>query len=398
MRLAYLTTTYPEVSHTFIRREIRELERLGYEVERLSIRETPNALVDPLDLAEVERTYYCLPRLRRELLRALPMNPLRLLRALWTTIQMTRVSHRGLLVNLAYLAEAITITHWLKQRRIQHLHVHFGTNAAATARLVAQLGGPPYSMTIHGPAEFDAAIGFSLGPKIEEARFVIAITDYCGAQLRRWVEPEHWHKIRVVRCAVEDELFDLARPIEPDCRTLVCVGRLTAQKGQLLLLDAVRRLVEEGVDLKLVFAGDGEMRPQVEQRIAEYQIESHVEITGWIDGEEVTRRLQDSRAMVLPSFAEGLPVVIMEAMALSRPVLSTYIAGIPELVEPGRNGWLVPAGSVDALCAAIRELMETPVARLDEMGQAGSIAVRERHHLPTEVSRLEKHFKEFVES
>ncbi len=198
-------------------------------------------------------------------------------------------------------------------------------------------------MTIHGPAEFDAAIGFSLGPKIEEARFVIAITDYCGAQLRRWVEPEHWHKIRVVRCAVEDELFDLARPIEPDCRTLVCVGRLTAQKGQLLLLDAVRRLVEEGVDLKLVFAGDGEMRPQVEQRIAEYQIESHVEITGWIDGDEVMRRLLDSRAMVLPSFAEGLPVVIMEAMALSRPVLSTYIAGIPELVEPGTQ-WLARAG------------------------------------------------------
>ncbi len=398
MRLAYLTTTYPEVSHTFIRREIQELERLGHEVERLSIREPGSTLVDPSDLSEVGRTYYCLPRLRREILGALRLNPIRLLQALWTTIQMGRVSHRGLVVNLAYLVEAITIRRWLRQKGIQHLHVHFGTNAAATARLVRRLGGPPYSMTIHGPAELDSAIGFSLGPKIEDAEFVVAITDYCGAQLRRWIDPAHWDKIRIVRCAVEDPLFDKARPIEAGCRTLVCVGRLTAQKGQLLLLEAIRRLVEEGVDLNLVLAGDGEMRPQIEQRIAEYQLEDRVEITGWIDSNEVPRRLLDCRAMVLPSFAEGLPVVIMEAFALRRPVLSTYIAGIPELVEPRKNGWLVPAGSVDALATAIRELMETPIARLNEMGEQGSVAVRERHHLPTEVSRLEKYFKEFVKS
>jgi len=396
MRLAYLTTAYPEVSHTFIRREIQELERLGYEVERLSIREPANTLVDPADLAEVDQTYYCLARLPREILGALPRSPLRLLRALWMTLQMARISHRGLIVNFAYLAEALTLTRFLERKRIQHLHVHFGTNAAATARLIRALGGPPYSMTIHGPAELDSALGFSLGPKIEDAAFVVAITDYCGAQLRRWVDPDHWHKIRVVHCAVEEALFDAAAPIDPDCRSLVCVGRLTAQKGQLMLLEALRKLVDEGVELRLVLAGDGEMRPQVEQRIAEYRLEDHVEITGWIDSQEVARRLLDSRALVLPSFAEGLPVVIMEAFALRRPVLSTYVAGIPELVEPGRNGWLVPAGNVDALSEAIRALMETPAERLGEMGRAGADAVRARHHLPTEVSRLEKIFQEFV--
>lgn len=398
MRLAYLTTSYPEVSHTFIRREIEELERLGYEVDRLSIRQPGSTLVDSNDIAEVERTYYCLARLRREILPALAVNPVRLFRALWTTIQMGRLSHRGLLVNLAYLAEALVITRRLRQRKIDHLHVHFGTNAAAAARLVARLGGPPYSMTIHGPAELDSAISFSLGQKIEEARFVIAITDYCSAQLRRWVGTEHWDKIRVVHCAVEEKLFDEARPITSDCKTLVCLGRLTAQKGQLMLLEAIRRLVEEGVDLKLVLAGDGEMRPQIEQMIAEYELGDHVEITGWIDSEEVSRILLESRAMVLPSFAEGLPVVIMEALALQRPVLSTYIAGIPELVVPGENGWLVPAGSVDALCSAIREVMSTSTEQLNSMGRNGSVAVRNHHHLPTEVSRLEKIFKEFVRS
>lgn len=396
MRLAYLTTSYPEVSHTFIRREILELERLGHHVERLSIRPPNSTLVDPDDLAEVERTYYCLPRLPREILPALRVDPRRLLGALWMTLQMARVSHRSLLVNLAYLAEALTITRRLRERDVQHVHVHFGTNAAATARLVKALGGPGYSMTIHGPAELDSAIGFSLGAKIEDAEFVVAITDYCGAQLRRWVGLEHWEKIRVVHCAVPEALFDRARPIDPQNRTLVCVGRLTPQKGQLLLLDAVRRLVEDGVDLRLVLAGDGEMRGQVEERIRAFQLEEHVEITGWIDASEVTRRLTEARAMVLPSFAEGLPVVIMEAFALARPVLSTYIAGIPELVKDGENGWLVPAGNVDALTAALRAAIETPTPRLDEMGQAGLQAVRASHHLPTEVSRLEKHFREFV--
>lgn len=398
MRLAYLTTTYPEVSHTFVRREILGLERLGHSVDRLSVRRPGSTLVDADDRAEALRTWYALDALRSELLPALAVSPVRLLGALWMTLQMARASHRGLLVNLAYLLEALVVRRRLEENRVEHLHVHFGTNAATVARLVRKLGGPTYSMTIHGPAELDQAIGFSLGPKIEDAAFVVAITHYCGAQLRRWVDPAHWDKIRVVHCAVPESLFDRATPIAPDSRTLVCVGRLSAQKGQILLLDGLRRCLDDGVDLKLVLAGDGEMRPEIEARIAELGLEEAVEITGWIDADEVARRLADARALVLPSFAEGLPVVIMEAFALARPVLSTYIAGIPELVRPGENGWLIPAGSVEDLSVAIRELMDTPVDRLAEMGLAGQRAVRERHHIPTEVSRLEKHLQEFVPS
>ncbi|MCB9725354.1 MAG: glycosyltransferase family 4 protein [Spirochaetaceae bacterium] len=398
MRIAYLTTSYPEVSHTFIRREILALEALGHEVDRLAIRPPESHLVDADDIAEAELTYYCLPNLLRDLPRALWTSPLRLWAALRMTLAMARVSHRGLVVNLAYLLEAIALARRLRERGIQHVHVHFGTNAAAAARLVKALGGPTYSMTIHGPAELDNAIGFSLGPKIEDAEFVVAITDYCGAQLRRWVAPEHWEKIRVVHCAVPDGLFEQATPIARETNTLVCVGRLTAQKGQLLLLDALRQVLDEGLDAKLVLAGDGEMRPEVERRIAGHRLEEHVEITGWIDAPEVARRLQAARAMVLPSFAEGLPVVIMEALALCRPVLSTYIAGIPELVVPGQSGWLVPAGNVEAIARAMREILETPTERLDEMGREGARAVHERHHLPTEVSRLEKIFREYVRS
>ena len=235
-----------------------------------------------------------------------------------------------------------------------------------------------------------------LGYTYDAAGFVVAITDYCGAQLRRWVTPEHWDKIRVVHCAVPDGLLERARPIDPDCRTITCIGRLCEQKGQLLLLEALRRVLDGGDELRLVLGGDGEIRDLVEERIAALDLTDHVEITGWIDADEVATRLLASRAMVLPSFAEGLPVVIMESLAVGRPVLSTYIAGIPGLVEPGTHGWLVPAGSVDALVEALREVARTPTDRLDEMGRAGTAAVRARHHLPTEVSRLEKCFQEFV--
>ncbi len=397
MRLAYLTTSYPEVSHTFIRREILGLEALGHDVERLAIRRPGSELVDPDDQAEVGRTWYCLPELLRALPSALLVSPVRLLGALWMTLSMARTSHRGLVVNLVYLLEALVIARRLRERPVDHMHVHFGTNAATVARLVKRLGGPSYSMTIHGPAELDQTIGFSLGPKIEDAAFVVAITSYCSAQLRRWVGHEHWDKIRVVHCAVPESLLDRARPIDPESRRLVCVGRLSEQKGQLLLLDAVERVVAEGVELKLVLAGDGEMRGEVETRIRERGLEDHVEITGWIDADEVASQLARARALVLPSFAEGLPVVIMEAFAMARPVLSTYIAGIPELVRPDQNGWLVPAGDTAALADALRDLMATPVETLDAYGRDGHAAVRAEHHLPTEVSRLEKIFREFVQ-
>ena len=396
MRLAYLTTSYPEVSHTFIRREILEVERLGHEVDRLSIRAPESVLVDAEDVSDANRTWYCLPRLKSEIWGALLVSPLKLLTALVATIQLARLSHRGPVVNLAYLVEALLVARRLREQDVDHLHVHFGTNAATVAYLARLLGGPTWSMTIHGPAEFDSAIGFSLERKIESAAFVVAITDYCGAQLRRWVTPEHWDKIRVVHCAVPDSLLERARPVDPDCKTIACIGRLCEQKGQLLLLEALRRVLDGGDELRLVLGGDGEMRGLIEERIAALDLTDHVEITGWIDADEVATRLLASRAMVLPSFAEGLPVVIMESLAVGRPVLSTYIAGIPELVEPGAHGWLVPAGSVDALVEALREVARTPTDRLDEMGRAGTAAVRARHHLPTEVSRLEKCFQEFV--
>lgn len=394
MRLAYLTTQYPKVSHTFIRRELRELEERGHYVLRLAIRPADSAIVDPADLEEAGKTIHCLaqpwPRLLAGQLRTVLTRPLRFARAVKMAWAMGRRSERGLLRHFAYLAEAAWLLQQLHRHRIEHLHVHFGTNAAAVARLIRCMGGPPYSMTVHGPDEFDSPRSSCLGPKQADAAFVAAISDYCSAQLRRWAAPQDWSRIHVIRCGVSARFLRDHEPIDPASRTLVCVGRLCPQKGQLLLVEAVGRLHREGLDVRLVLAGDGEMRQVLEGRTAELGLGEHIRITGWIGEDEVRRHLLAARAMVLPSFAEGLPVVIMEALALGRPVISTYVAGIPELVRPAETGWLVPAGNVYELAAAMKEALLAPVEQLDAMGSAGRRRVAQLHDAAIEAGRLEE--------
>jgi glycosyltransferase involved in cell wall biosynthesis len=172
---------------------------------------------------------------------------------------------------------------------------------------------------------------------------------------------------------------------------------LSEQKGHLLLIEAASRLAALGLSFKLVFVGDGPLRPQIEALIAQYGLQDHIEITGWASSNDVQQQILASRAMVLPSFAEGLPVVIMEALALSRPVISTYVAGIPELVEPEKCGWLVPPGSVEALTAAMRTALQLPVEKLEQMGRAGAERVASQHDAKQEATRLAALFPSNIE-
>lgn len=390
MRIAYLVTAYPEVSHTFIRREILEIEQRGHPVLRLSVRRPTSTLVDPLDVEEEGRTHYLLAqpgRLALATLRTL-LRPREFARALGRTLALSRKSDRGLVRHLAYLAEACLVRELTAADGTEHLHVHFGTNAAAVGMLTHLLGGPRWSFTAHGPDEFDAPVALSLGDKVADAAFTVAISHFGSAQLKRWSRPEHWDRIAIVRCTIGSEFEEPAGPIPRDSRTFVSIGRLSAQKGQLLLVDAFAKLIDSGVDANLILAGDGELRDEVEARIRHYGLGDRVRITGWVTSDEIRKLLQESRALVLPSFAEGLPVVIMEAFALGRPVISTFVAGIPELVEPGRSGWLVPAGAPEPLVCALEEALAAPVEELDAMGRLGREQVLARHSTPREVDIL----------
>ena len=398
MKIAYFVNQYPKVSHSFIRREIVALETLGFPIERFALRGWDGDLVDREDLAERGRTKYVLGQgllpVILAFLRESIVQPLSMLHGLRWTMRLARYSDRSSLRHVVTLAEAA----WLKVRLVSlgvsHVHAHFGTNSAEVVMLCHALGGPGYSFTVHGPEEFDKPAALHLREKIEHSRFVVAISSFGRSQLYRWVNRVHWPKIKVVHCGLEHAFHEVASVPVPAEPRLVCVGRLCEQKGQLLLIEAARLLSERGHQFELVLAGDGEMRPEIEAVIARYALGDKVRITGWISSDQVRAELLAARAMVLPSFAEGLPVVIIEAMALRRPVLTTYVAGIPELVEDGRNGWLFPAGSVDKLVDAMANCLSMDLDQLQLMGDAARERVLLRHDVDTEVAKLARHFRD----
>ncbi|WP_435022682.1 glycosyltransferase family 4 protein (plasmid) [Tundrisphaera sp. TA3] len=396
MKIAYLLPIYPEVSMVPMRREIVAMEELGVPMERFALRWTSDQLVDVVDRREQARTRAIISvgalGMIGAMLRTAITRPGRFFRAFGEAIRMGRKSEKGLLRNLIYFAEACVFLGWMKQGGFTHVHCHFATNATLVAMLCRIMGGPPYSFTMHGPEEFDAPRPLGLKEKIRHADFVVAITDFTRSQLYRWADYADWGKIRIVRCGVDRMFLDAEKTPVPDVPRLINIGRIVEQKGQLLLIQAAAKVIREGIECELVIVGDGPMRGEAQRLIDEYGIGDRVRITGYKSGPEVREEIRQSRALVLPSFAEGLPVVIFESLAMGRPVISTYIAGIPELVENGRCGWMVPAGSVDALARAMREALSTPVEEMDRMGREGARRVAEFHDARVEAARLASWF------
>jgi glycosyltransferase involved in cell wall biosynthesis len=396
--VAYLVNQYPKVSHTFIRREILALEQQGVSVTRFALRGWDAEVTDSADIEERARTHYVLEGgalpLAGAVVATIVRAPSRFARALVSALRMSRRSPRSWPYHLVYLAEAAWLCRQLRAAGVAHLHAHFGTNGAEVALLVRELGGPPYSFTVHGPEEFDAPEALHLRAKIEKAAFVVAISSFGRSQLYRWIDADHWPKVRVVHCGLDAQFESSLSGTPVVGARLVCVGRLCEQKGQLLLLDAVKVVLDRGKALTLVLAGDGELREAIERKIDALGLREHVSITGWIDSARVRTEILAALALVLPSFAEGLPVVIMEAMALRRPVLSTFVAGIAELVRPGLDGWLVPAGDVHALADAIERCLETPAPILTRMGDDAHARVVARHSIAVEAGKLAELFRE----
>lgn len=395
-KLAYFINQYPKVSHSFIRREILAMERQGFEIQRIALRGWDAELVDAEDMRERERTRYVLQagviRLIVAALAIFIRRPVRFFLALKLALKMGIHADRWWPFHLVYLAEACRIVPWLKESGASHVHAHFGTNSTEVVMLLNALGGPSYSFTVHG-SEFDRPEFLKLREKIRHATFVVAISSFGRSQLYRWAEYADWPKVNVVHCGLERAFYDVQAVPIPATPRLVCVGRLSMEKGQLLLLNAVTHLARKGINLELVLAGDGDMRPELESQIAHQNLRGRVRITGWISSQQVREEILAARALVLPSFTEGLPVVIMEAMALRRPVLATYVGGIPELVRPGVDGWLFPAGDVDRLVAVLEEFLETPVEKLEMMGETARLRVLERHSVDTEAKKLAQLFR-----
>jgi glycosyltransferase involved in cell wall biosynthesis len=407
--VAYLVNSYPAPSQSFIRRELAALEQGGMRVRRYTVRRWAGELVDPADRAERERTRCVLGAGPVALVAAtvacMVTRPVAFWSAACLAARVARRSDRGYVAHAAYLVEACVVARWAKRDGIRHIHAHFGTNSTTVAMLCHAAGGPAYSFTAHGPEEFDRAWTIALTEKVRRSRFAVAISEFGRSQFYYKCDPADWPKVRLVRCAVDDRFLPAddapaaqhaaARPPTAEAR-VVSVGRLAPEKGQLILLEACARVVASGVPLSLEIIGDGPLRPVLEAEIARLGLAGHVTLSGWQPGERVREALLSARALVMPSFAEGLPVVIMEALALHRPVVATYVAGIPELVQPGTCGWLVPAGSVEAMAAALREVLAASPARLAEMGDRGAELVGRYHRAATEAAKLRRMFVECV--
>jgi colanic acid/amylovoran biosynthesis glycosyltransferase len=391
-RIAYVINQYPTVSHSFIRREILALERQGFEIHRISLRGWNSDLADEADRQERQRTRYVLRRgvfpLLCAALKTLCIRPRSFLNAMVLAIQMWRGSDRSLAYHVVYLAEACRILAWLRRLGVSHVHAHFGTNSTEVVMLTHALGGPTYSFTVHGAADFDRIKSLHLEEKVRRAAFVTAVCSYGRSQLYREISRSQWPKVQVVHCGLESSFHSIPQPSSSDRFRLVCVGRLAPEKGQLLLLEAMRRITAKGMQVNLVLAGDGPLRSEIEAVSRQLGLERQVRVTGWISGQDVQKEILAAQALIVPSFAEGLPVVIMEAMALRRPVLASYVGGIPELVSPGKHGWLFPPGSLDDLTHAMEQFITTPIEALQTMGAAAQQRVLERHSIDTEAAKL----------
>jgi colanic acid/amylovoran biosynthesis glycosyltransferase len=394
MAIGYFINQYPKVSHSFVRREILALEAQGMTVHRWALRGWDAELVDPVDLAERDRTRFLLRGGIAPLLIAgiamLIRHPARWFAALRLTLAMCRNTDRSIPLHMVSFLEGARLAQEMMAAGVRHLHAHFGTNAAEIAMLGATMAGITYSFTVHGPDEFDRPLSTKLQLKITRAAHVVAITDFCASQLYRWARLEDWHKVKVVRCGLLPDFLEVPLTPPAEAAHFVCIGRLSGQKGQLLLIEGLALARRQGVPATLTLVGDGEMRPEIEAAIAQHDLGAHVTITGWADERQVRAELDRARAMVMASFAEGLPIVVMEALALGRPVLATNVAAMADLVRNGETGWLYTPGSAEAIAQAIRECAIADGETLAAMGRTGRALVAERHDQMREAAKLSR--------
>ncbi|MBO9671173.1 MAG: glycosyltransferase family 4 protein [Sphingobium sp.] len=389
MKLAYLLSFYPMASTTFIRREIEALEALGQPVARISVRHWDTPLVDPIDIAEEKRTDYLLTGSKsaflRDALLGFLTHPLRALRTLPLAWRLYRQAGTGLVAHAAYYIEALAFLRRAARLGIAHAHVHFANNAAAVALLARHMGGPPFSITVHGPDELVNKKTLSLADKARGADFLLAITDYCRGEILAEA-PDVAEKVHVLRCGID--LTDFAYdPTPTTSPRIVCVGRLCHNKGQKHIPAAVAQVRAEFPDIVVDLLGGGPDEALIRAEIAKYEVENNIVLHGWATSDQVRAGIATSRALLLPSYAEGLPIVIMEALAIGRPVLTTRITGIPELVDSG-CGWLFEPGDVDAIAEALRGVMRATAAQRAAMGAEGRRRVEERHDLHKSAAQL----------
>jgi colanic acid/amylovoran biosynthesis glycosyltransferase len=406
IRIAYLCSLYPAVSHTFVLREIEALRSLGVDIATFSVRRAGSEhLLAHADRMAFESTFTILPprwgALFATHLRIAAGAPVAYLSTLALALRLAPAGLRGRLWQFFYFAEAVVLLAECRRRGIRHIHVHMGNVAADAALLAAHLGSAiepkhpsSWSFTLHGPDELFDVSHFRLAEKLRRARFVVCVSDYTRSQLMALSHPDAWDKLHVIHVGIPIEQFTRSGngSAPPEDSTILFIGRHVPQKGHAALLEAIALLAERGRRVSVIMAGEGPLRPTLERFAERLGIASQVSFPGAVGQEEIHAMYAGASIFCLPSFAEGVPTVLMEAMAMEVPVISTRITGVPELIDDGQTGLLVTPGRADQLADALERLLaDTALCR--DIGSAARDKVIREFNTARSAEQLHALFK-----
>lgn len=390
-KIAYLLHRFPEITDTFIKREIRSLQRFGTNVQVLSVWKPGASETTPDTMAQwAAETHFILPRSLLSIVGilfvSLVRSPIRVADTLRLALSTSRPGLQGFVYQLIYFVEAVLAADIIRREEIDHVHNHIGDQSGTVTMLAAHLAGIGYSITFHGwPVFFDAKY-YRVKEKVLGARFSRAISYFCRSQLMMYSECDDPSIFKVVHCGLSLEKYNY-RPPKETVRRIFCAARFSPQKGLNFLIHAIKLLVESGHDLELRLAGDGVRKGQLTNLARELGISERVHFLGFLSEDEVIRELQECDLFALPSFVEGLPVCVMEAMAIGVPVISTNIAGTSELVEHGVTGLLVRPSDSQALADAVVRMANDYNFRL-RASELGRKMVTDEFDLEKECAKL----------
>lgn len=385
LRVGYLVSQFPAPSHTFIRREVEAVRAQGLNVRTYSVRpgitigageaEPTFALLAQPKLAFVAAQFWAMRR------------PGRWLSTLLLALRHRTPGLKALVWSLFHFAEAVLLARQLRRDGIGRLHNHFANAGGTVGMLAAHLTGLPWSLTLHGISEFDHPAGLLLPAKLERSEFAACVSWFGMAQAMRLTRPAIWPRLRLVRCGIDPAALPSPEPRDDDAvLRLICVGRLSPEKGQAGLIRVVHDLQGEGLPIHLTLVGDGPDGPMLRALVAELGAEAIVTFTGALAERETLAAIARADALVLTSFMEGLPIVLMEALALGKPVVASRVAGIPELVEDGVNGLLFDPAHWAELGAALRRMAD-PALRAT-LARGAPDRVREEFSYPAAAAPL----------
>ncbi len=399
IKLAYLVSRYPAISHTFILREILHLKKKNFDIVTASINapDRPDSGLTAEELAESKETFYIKREGAKGALKAhaatIFRQPLTYIKGLFYALSLSGANFKKLIYSFFYFVEAVMLGVWMRENNRKHLHVHFATPASTVALVAKQIFDINFSITVHGPDEFYNVESYLLKEKINEAEFICCIGNYARSQLMQLCSPSQWHKFEITPLGVDAEKF-APRPFRenPEIFEIICVGRLVPVKGQHVLLAAVKDLLAAKYNLRLRFVGDGPDRESLEKYTRENALQNNVMFEGAVNQDRIRELYAKADAFVLASFAEGIPVVLMEAMAMEIPCVTTRITGIPELIRHNTDGILVAPSDEKELAEAIKKLIDSPEMRA-EIGRAGRERVIEKYNLERNTNYLGEVFE-----